>query len=131
MPEKDNRETRTIGVNDVARLNNTDITDNDAARLAAADKVTPPPPDERTDREKEIDDRLTVLEDEITARRDEQKALVRERDEYATKRNAVKKMLSMSPAERKALGIPEPQIVENAGAIASGEQIGDVGAPNK
>lgn len=125
MPdEKENRETMTITANDVARL---DITANDQVRLANADKVTPTPPDERTDREKEIDDRLAVIEGDIAKLREEQKALVHERDEHATARAAQRKIAAMSPAERKAAGIPEPQIVENAGGIASGEVIGNVG----
>lgn len=128
MPEKDDREVVTIAPSDVAKLN---ITDNDQARIANAQQVTPPPPDERTDREKEIDDRLQVLEGEISERRQEQKTLVGERDKLATERSARKKAAAMSPAERAALGIPEPpptQTISGAGGIDSGETIGDVGA---
>jgi regulator of replication initiation timing len=74
-------------------------------------------------REEEIDKELAELDAQRSAIKEQMMVLVRERDAITTEESAQKKALAMSPAERKALGIPEPQVVSEAGGIQSEESV--------
>jgi hypothetical protein len=71
----------------------------------------------------EIEAKLLELGAEKDALREAMRALTAQRDELAARESAQKKLEAMSPAERKVLGLPEPQTVIGIGGIASEESV--------
>lgn len=70
-----------------------------------------------------IDSDLAKAREKKEAIQNELRELTAERDTLLAKESAAAKLAAMSPAERKELGLPEPQVVANAGAIETKESV--------
>jgi hypothetical protein len=73
-----------------------------------------------------IDVEMAQLREQKESAQSKLRTLSAERDELIARESAARKILAMSAAERKVLGIPEPQIVQPE-SIESGEAVGEPG----
>lgn len=73
----------------------------------------------------QLEERASILRGEIEERKNELRGLVREIDNLTAAESARAKVAAMSEAERRALGLPEPIVIQPDG-IESKEEVSEV-----